>query len=397
MLGFTYKDYNYYFYPAITFYALTNDIKKWETIIFVYNKFFGIGNVLNVSLNNGDFELDVSFLNDSEKYRRIIPYAVNLKSYLGKSQFSGSKLDNIVISTLDLYSSTDIEDCIIYKDIKGKRKLFSKSFIINLGKRIKDYITFYHFFDDSTNHGYIYDINNRNDEIINEYYISYVNNKIRKDYGAVNLSVTKEIIDNYKKILFKEWMDKIKFNSEYVHILMDNVYFLGHYYPKKRYPKRHYADNFTNFILDFKNGRIEEINVLNILSQVISTFCEVCKTIFKIESLVIVAIPPHLSYKKSRMNELIEKILATNSNVIDGSKYLIRIRDIPEKHTSSIRDSKEERNSLYLFNWEIFKERIVLLVDDIVTTGTSMSVVKRMLEEAGARFVICFALGRTKH
>lgn len=52
-------------------------------------------------------------------------------------------------------------------------------------------------------------------------------------------------------------------------------------------------------------------------------------------------------------------------------------------------------NSLQLLAADEFRERVVVLMDDVVTTGTSFKVGREFLLGAGASVVHCIALGRT--
>jgi len=46
-------------------------------------------------------------------------------------------------------------------------------------------------------------------------------------------------------------------------------------------------------------------------------------------------------------------------------------------------------------NSEHIKEKTILLVDDVVTTGSVINVCKEKLEQAGASKVVCLTIGRT--
>lgn len=49
------------------------------------------------------------------------------------------------------------------------------------------------------------------------------------------------------------------------------------------------------------------------------------------------------------------------------------------------------------FDREFFKGKYVLLFDDVITKGISMSIFKRKMESLGAIVVGGLALGKTKH
>ena len=83
----------------------------------------------------------------------------------------------------------------------------------------------------------------------------------------------------------------------------------------------------------------------------------------------------------------------------DHSKSILRrITSLPKKSKGGPRDFKMEYDSLIINQlWKNkIKDRIILLIDDVITSGTSMETCQSILLQAGARRVICLALGRTQ-
>lgn len=51
----------------------------------------------------------------------------------------------------------------------------------------------------------------------------------------------------------------------------------------------------------------------------------------------------------------------------------------------------------YSLDSEYFKDRYVIIFDDLITRGRSMIVMKRDLEKCGAKVICGFSVGKTKH
>ena len=77
---------------------------------------------------------------------------------------------------------------------------------------------------------------------------------------------------------------------------------------------------------------------------------------------------------------------------------LIKIKDI--EHQARIKDRKERiKNIIGSFaiknpekNIELIKNKNVILIDDILTTGATLSEARKVLKQAGARKIIAFTV-----
>lgn len=81
--------------------------------------------------------------------------------------------------------------------------------------------------------------------------------------------------------------------------------------------------------------------------------------------------------------------------VIDGTDVLYRAKELPDKAETGIRDYELEYESLEVRNESLIRNKQILLLDDITTSGVSFDASKKVLEEAGAYLVVPFALGKT--
>lgn len=79
----------------------------------------------------------------------------------------------------------------------------------------------------------------------------------------------------------------------------------------------------------------------------------------------------------------------------DGSSCVYRHTSKASSHGEGNRNIDEMRNTIQIRNSGLFRGRDVLLIDDIVTTGTSVKAVSQLLKENGARRVLSFAVGKT--
>lgn len=113
------------------------------------------------------------------------------------------------------------------------------------------------------------------------------------------------------------------------------------------------------------------------------------------EEYVICVIPSHEVGIKLTGIKTIAKILCVPP-IIDGTNLIIRTKEMPKKATGGIRDLQSEIDSLTINNKKIIKNKQVLLLDDITTTGTSLNAGKQILEDAGAEIVATLALGKTQ-
>lgn len=120
------------------------------------------------------------------------------------------------------------------------------------------------------------------------------------------------------------------------------------------------------------------------------------KQIFKVTNStkfdMIISVPLHKSREIKRgYNQalLISKALGKATGIRDCSKLLVRIRNTGAQ---SLLDRKSRlvnvKNAFYIANAELIKGKNILLIDDILTTGTTVNECARILKEAGANIVI---------
>jgi predicted amidophosphoribosyltransferase len=89
--------------------------------------------------------------------------------------------------------------------------------------------------------------------------------------------------------------------------------------------------------------------------------------------------------------------LAGELKLSNGGACLVRHTTVPKLATGGGRDIDVHLNSIRVDHPERIAGHIVLLLDDVTTSGNSLMACKRLLLAAGAKEVRMVALGRTVH
>lgn len=116
---------------------------------------------------------------------------------------------------------------------------------------------------------------------------------------------------------------------------------------------------------------------------------------------VIVPVPLHpIRLLKRRYNQsaLLAQILSHQSDVPYNPSALVRSRHIPPQ--ASLQRNKRQKNVKGAFDvpvkqQEYINGKIILLVDDVVTTGATLNECARVLKKAGAAKVFVLTLAKT--
>ena len=190
----------------------------------------------------------------------------------------------------------------------------------------------------------------------------------------------------------------------------DNFYSIGKYIPVRYIKNANKKDTeFSKNILANKDLIIASIRF----------FCKIFENLINENGKFIISTIPSSTVDNVNGVDLIAHILSLkNEGVIDGSpicaiqekgnswkafpdhskSILRRITSLPKKSKGGPRDFKMEYDSLIINQlWKNkIKDRLILLIDDVITSGTSMETCQSILLQAGARRVICLALGRTQ-
>lgn len=95
--------------------------------------------------------------------------------------------------------------------------------------------------------------------------------------------------------------------------------------------------------------------------------------------------------------DIIKMICKNNSNFIDGSSYIQRIKSIPSAHKFNLRDKNIHLATSKLVNPELLDNQDVLLIDDIMTTGNSVAAYSNLIyKNSNPKSLTVFIFGVTK-
>lgn len=163
----------------------------------------------------------------------------------------------------------------------------------------------------------------------------------------------------------------------------------GKYYFKKNFSIFEYAGDIQKNILSFKNGN----------KYLGDYFGEFIRDYIKKNNLnfdIIIPIPIHTNRRKSRgfnQSEVLINSLKDEYTVED--KCVVRIKDTP--HQTGL--NKEHRqinlkNAFEVVEKDKIKDKVILLIDDIYTTGSTLNECARTLKKNGAKTVYGLCLAR---
>ncbi len=140
-------------------------------------------------------------------------------------------------------------------------------------------------------------------------------------------------------------------------------------------------------LLSFKRGHD---SAYAFFKSMVSNYFDLAE--FDKSKTVVCCVPGHEGDLYSPIQRLTQAV-ATECGFLDGTHLIRKLYPTASFCRSGIRDSKELRDSIEVD--EIIGGLRVILLDDVATTGTSFSVVSKLLMEAGAGSVECIALGQT--
>lgn len=171
-----------------------------------------------------------------------------------------------------------------------------------------------------------------------------------------------------------------------------NILFIGEYQPYRICGEKNPKFNkYTGgYILDLKDNKECGINYYTI--KVTDEFKKL-KNIDKAD--IITAVPSSTkNFIRDGMVTLL-KNLSENFDNLTYLKCLNRKETICKKANGGLRSEDLEYKTIEVMNSKLFKDKVILLFDDVTTTGTSLLTCKKILKENGAKAVNCIALGKT--
>lgn len=123
-----------------------------------------------------------------------------------------------------------------------------------------------------------------------------------------------------------------------------------------------------------------------------------CASIFRNDIDAIVPVPLHPVRQRERnfnQSELIAQHIAEKLNKKLLRNGLRKIRDtVPQAGLDKTQRLKNLKGAFTAANADIFKDKSILLIDDVLTTGATFYECARTLKEAGARRTAAFVFAR---
>ena len=137
--------------------------------------------------------------------------------------------------------------------------------------------------------------------------------------------------------------------------------------------------------------------------RVVAWLQEKLKLVPEDQDVVLTIAPGHSPTSlPSFVHNLVGMLLSHNPRLIDGRQQLVRIKDVPkqayskekrtrETHRNSIRVDTSRKRNISTLN----RGRVVFILDDVWTSGCTLSAYKEKIMETGATGVILLAIGKT--
>jgi hypoxanthine phosphoribosyltransferase len=165
-------------------------------------------------------------------------------------------------------------------------------------------------------------------------------------------------------------------------------YYLRNYHPFRLQGEENTCfDDWSEKLLELKNKTLITVNFW---------YGELEQNL-KNESFAIAVVPSSSSENKISGIHLVAQKTAKSRqiSITDATSCLRRYRSINKLASGGSRELTVHSNSIEVINSHLIKDKNVLLVDDISTTGNSLRACKELLMKAGASKVKCVALGKT--
>ena len=137
--------------------------------------------------------------------------------------------------------------------------------------------------------------------------------------------------------------------------------------------------------------------VADIIGPIVAEF--VCKQIGENKNITVVPVPLHP--KRLRKRGFNQSLLIARhiADALDARMDFLSLRRIQNTMPQAMLDKKDRRKNVRgafrVKGHEPFKEKTVLLVDDVATTTNTLNECARVLKKAGAQRVMCAVIART--
>ena len=126
-------------------------------------------------------------------------------------------------------------------------------------------------------------------------------------------------------------------------------------------------------------------------------FRDILLKLIEDEEIAIATVPAHTPFElNSGIRDLAGYLVKSKKNYIDAVQCLERFK--PVAHSSQTRGFRSKQihlESIRIIDRQSIENKNVILMDDVLTTGSSINACKELLQEAGAKEVKVLCLGKT--
>lgn len=155
---------------------------------------------------------------------------------------------------------------------------------------------------------------------------------------------------------------------------------------------RNNTDNFDErskiFLINFKNG----------YNDTVQSVFEQLNPHLNNASFAVCAVPPHNAYWQGNdgphklARKIVQSISAENKQVIDATDCVVRTKNAKPR---KLGDDIEFKDTLIINNIDKIKDKDILLIDNVYTTGKTIGYIENLLKANGAGKVIKFVVCKT--
>ena len=168
----------------------------------------------------------------------------------------------------------------------------------------------------------------------------------------------------------------------------------GHYYSKKHYPAQHATDQLTQDIIANKSGKA-------FASERIAKRMAKDIQAKDWDFGLIIPVPNYKTDSKYNVKApLLARNLSDNISIPYQNDVLVRIANssrryfgVTQRREAAKKDYRISNNILK--NNNLIKDRNVLLIDDVSTSGATIEVCRGLLDQYGAKIVYTFCAAET--
>ena len=182
------------------------------------------------------------------------------------------------------------------------------------------------------------------------------------------------VIINIEKIID----GTLKYNDQ-----LNDAYYLFDYFPKYLITRDHDSED----ILKVKSKDATKLDYFKL--KLLDVLDHKCK-------FTICTIPSSHKEETNGITIIAKELCKSNINWEDGTEFIKRTKDIPQKHLGGYPEYEREEQSIVI-DKEKIEGKLILVLDDICTKGQAIDIIQHKLKDAKAKKIIIITLGKTKH